>query len=835
MSTNELSATSEQLISRFEEIADSFGDNAPLDFIFGDAIMEVKCGNERKELPFDDSARGMLLKKALERSVGNFETTINGLRLIRCFEDYVTLHAVTSDIPVIGVPKDFDYPGKFNFELFLTKALDNKFQACYFVNGKLLKGGTNISHLKKHIIIQLRESGITEEEDDIFDSIWMFVSVKMQSPEITDDGIVSTRVEDGSHNGGVIKHLASVWKKFYTAKIDTDSKDYRKHVHDAQNVNKDGEHCILWVVEGISAKDKLMGHVAEDPNMGILAVEGMLTSVVSGPLSGKHLENKRIQYLFNVLGIRNDITKPRYQTIRILFDHDDEGTWNKWLLIRLLNERSPDIFQYISIEVFRLPIVVAHKAGEPTRMFFSRQDYESNATMLDGYKIFDEMRSFPTHSSWIRRLYFASMDDHRVKIRCQEFEEESCDDAELESEISAEDFGQRFDVNGFSLTEYYKNEILPAKMRLRRKHFLDLRIGLKNASGMVVYTGMKCIGAQVSRLDFNGRLKVEVAYLSRNITDVLSTMINTDIGIQNAPLLRDPSCYGARVLSKRPSHSSYDQVKVMRSTRLLYPKEDNAYLEHDFTKQSCKLKRFKGIPVLPIPLLNSTRGGFTQRSYTEATLIYDITDVVNNIERMHRGINPERLIPFFENFSGNVYELKRKGMFLTVGVIYYHMNPNTVQITALPISLSRKSFGRRLNKLKRAGAILTQRSSSEFSEYFYATIKFSSSQFKRLEKQNNGFFQLFGLCRKLRETQMIFLDEEQKKRSLTHLQYTEEHYNMRSALYKKRDPINWKTIWRKDILKYQEALREEISEGKISVPTQYERVLRQKIRYNLTI
>ncbi|GAB0086528.1 hypothetical protein DMENIID0001_006120 [Sergentomyia squamirostris] len=312
-------------------------------------------------------------------------------------------------------------------------------------------------------------------------------------------------------------------------------------------------------------------------------------------------------------------------------------------------------------------------------MFFSRQDYESNATMLDGYKIFDEMRSFPTHSSWIRKLYFASMDDHRVKIRCQEFEEESCDDAELESEISAEDFGQRFDVNGFSLTEYYKNEILPAKMRQRNKYFLDLRTGLRNAYGMVVYIGMKYIGAQLSRLDFSGRVKVEVAYSSKNITYVFATMINTDIGIQNAPLLRDPSCYGARVLSKRPSHSSYDQVKVMRSTRLLYPKEDNAYLEHDFTKQSCKLKR------------------------------------------------------------------------------------------------------------------------------------------------------------KLRETQMIFLDEEQKKRSLTHLQYTEEHYNMRSALYKKRDPINWKTIWRKDILKYQEALREEMSEGKISVPPQYERVLRQKIRYNLMI
>ncbi|GAB0099670.1 hypothetical protein DMENIID0001_155570 [Sergentomyia squamirostris] len=75
----------------------------------------------------------------------------------------------------------------------------------------------------------------------------------MQNPEISNDGIVVTRIQDGTHNAGVlsalaskvygtlkfhIPWLASVWKKFRTDNIDKDSKDYKKHAHEAKNVGQ---------------------------------------------------------------------------------------------------------------------------------------------------------------------------------------------------------------------------------------------------------------------------------------------------------------------------------------------------------------------------------------------------------------------------------------------------------------------------------------------------------------------------------------------------------------------------------------------------------------------
>jgi DNA topoisomerase-2 len=234
----------------------------------------------------------------------------------------------------------------------------------------------------------------------------------------------------------------------------------------------------------------------------------------------------------------------------------------------------------------------------------------------------------------------------------------------------------------------------------RRKTVYDRAVpnlmdGLKPVQRKVLYTALRNLasGKSMNTGAFSGTLKAQANYHHGDASRDGAIVNLTSTHCNQLPMFIGEGNFGSRI-ERMPAATRYTQVKfnpdyakllVMQEILKHTPQDDNETYEPDFYYFSIPMVLVNGISGIAVGMKTDILG-------------YKICDILDNVKRVLAGKRPERMTPFFPEFTGNVVD-RGNGMWSQIGTVK-QIGPTTLQITEIPTCYDRSKYVSVLQMLK---------------------------------------------------------------------------------------------------------------------------------------
>lgn len=672
---------------------------------------------------------------------------LNGEKLaIKNFKDYIDLYVKGTNDDA-GNPLKVVYENvNERWEIAMTCS-ERGFQQVSFVNSiATMKGGRHVDHVVDSVVKSLIETlnkknkgGVSIKPFQVKNHLWIFVNCLIVNPTFdsqTKENMTLQAKSFGSKcsfsdkflsatlKSGIVENVLS-WAKF-KAQNDLAKTSGKKNIklkgvpklEDANDAGTKNSHlCTLILTEGDSAKTLVvsgMSVVGRD-HFGVFPLRGKLLNVREAAHK-QIMENAEINNIIKIVGLQykkkyltlEDLKSLRYGKLMIMTDQDQDGSHIKGLLINFIHTNWPELLRLPFLEEFITPIVKATKKNEELS-FYSLPEFEewrSDTPNAHTYRV-KYFKGLGTSTAKEAKEYFTNMERHRILFKY----EGTQDDQNIIMAFSKKCVEQRKDwLNAFmedckrrkTLGLQEKYLYTKTTKEISYSDFINLELVLfSNADNIrsipSMMDGFKPGQRKVLFTCFkrNDKREVKVAQLTGSVAEVSAyhhgevslsmTIINLAqnyVGSNNINLLVPSGQFGTRLLGGKDSASPrYIFTYMSPLTRLIFHPLDDPLLDYQYDDNQ-KIEPSFYVPIIPMVLINGADGIGTGWSTKIAN--HNPRALIRSIRAMIRGDQPERLQPWYKNFTGTV-EAVGDTRFFTNGNVAI-LDDNRIEITELPIA-----------------------------------------------------------------------------------------------------------------------------------------------------
>ncbi|XP_069809901.1 DNA topoisomerase 2-alpha [Dendropsophus ebraccatus] len=748
---------------------------------------------------------------------------LNGKRLpVTGFRPYVDMY-VKDKLDETGNPlKVIHEVVNDRWEVCLTMS-EKGFQQVSFVNSiATTKGGRHVDYVADQIISKIidvvkkkNKGGISVKPFQVKNHMWLFVNslienptfdsqtkenMTLQSKSFGSKCALSEKFIKAATNCGIVESILN-WVKFKAQTQLNKKCSAVKHtkikgipkLDDANDAgSKHSGDCTLILTEGDSAKTLAvsgLGVVGRD-RFGVFPLRGKLLNVREA--SHKQImENAEINNIIKIVGLQykrnyedaESLKSLRYGKIMIMTDQDQDGSHIKGLLINFIHHNWPSLLKHRFLEEFITPIIKVTK-NKQEMAFYSIPEFEEWKNSNDSHKTWKikYYKGLGTSTSKEAKEYFADMERHRIAFKYSgpiddaaitlAFSKKKVDDRKEWLTNFMEDRRQRR-IHGLpedylygkatkhlTYNDFINKELILFSNSDNERSIPSLVDGLKPGQRKVLFTCFKR----------NDKREVKVAQLAGSVAEMsayhhgeaslMMTIINLAqnfMGSNNVNLLQPIGQFGTRLHGGKDA-ASPRYIFTMLSTlaRLVFPTMDDSVLKFIYDDNQ-KVEPEWYIPIIPMVLVNGAEGIGTGWSCKIPN--YDVREIVNNIQKMLAGEEPQPMLPSYKNFKGVIQELGPNQYILNGEVSV--LDSTTIEISELPVRTWTQNYKEQvlepmLNGTEKTPALIT-----DYKEYHTdTTVKFivKMTEEKLAQAEAAGLHKVFKLQTPLTCNSMVLFD-----------------------------------------------------------------------------
>ncbi|GAB0092032.1 hypothetical protein DMENIID0001_069750 [Sergentomyia squamirostris] len=268
---------------------------------------------------------------------------------------------------------------------------------------------------------------------------------------------------------------------------------------------------------------------------------------------------------------------------------------------------------------------------------------------------------------------------------------------------------------------------------------------------------------------------------------------------------------GGADLDKSGHYSSIEPS--VYAHHLLFSAEDFSFANTEYTYLTEKLRKTDLMSTIPYSLLVSTIIVGVEGLSCKPNGIYKIHDIIGNLELMDAEKEPVKMVPFFPNHSGSIHI--QNDDLICVGKLKYIPNTYSLQILALPFTISYFHYKKTLNVLKKDCAINGFTESKKPDTGYI--VSFSREKYNEYKRNPQNFYKNLKLIERLEEKFVALNGNNQKQEYKNVLEMLKEFYELRIKFYRRRPNIETREDaikkWRLDRTELMKALPPPIRES----------------------
>lgn len=354
---------------------------------------------------------------------------------IKTFEDYVQLYT-----------PDYEYDENENWRVGIAQSKDG-FENISFVNSTATKAGTHIDYVSNQVVNEIRTFLEKKHKVKIYPSeikkhFFLFIDCKIVNPRYdsqTKEKLISEVKDYKTEYKASQKFINKMLKSPIIGSILSwlEAMELQKELEKQKKLNKDAgsnlkkivklsdaaskerDKCILFLCEGDSAKNFIMG--GRDPEtMAAFPLKGKPVNVYDVEFK-ELLENDEFRNIVSIVGLQlgkkvETVADIRYGKIVIAADSDLDGNHVSALLINMLYKFWPELFKLGIIARFMTAIVkVVYQ--KQTIKFYTTREFDEWKKDKDpkSYKSF-YYKGLGTSTDEEVEEYFAHLDENLVDI-----------------------------------------------------------------------------------------------------------------------------------------------------------------------------------------------------------------------------------------------------------------------------------------------------------------------------------------------------------------------------------------------------------------------------------
>lgn len=528
-------------------------------------------------------------------------------------------------------------------------------------------------------------------------------------------------------------------------RVDVDGLD------DAEDAGKPvgGQDCMLFVVEGFSAKTLAMGGIAAlgRKKYGALALRGKPKNVSNVPLA-KALQLPSVKGLATAMGFKAgpfDASKLRYGKLCIMVDQDNHGAHICALVLQILKTYWPEMLTQNRVWRFVTPLV---------KVFRSKKDEESLRASAEFFDedVFEEWKVAHFRTGMTTRYYkgLGSHDPQEVRgyfgpgnvgKHLKQFVYDTDGELWLYAAMSAPPEKRREWLNAapkvhridyskatLSVFEFVEVDVRRFAHEQNGAMLSSMVDGLKPVQRKILFVGLKECGNAKKVPELAGMLASQAQYHhgDDSAKNAVMNMAMSWPGSNNLACFTALGNVGSRrgaseggdakraryATGDDASNPRYVAVRLSRMARLVLRSEDDAILEHVSIDGVAAEPRVY-FPTVPLALVNGTSGIGVG---VEASIPNFSLDRIVRVLTRFAGGEPVQDwdaavgVPHYHGFNGT-FEPHPSGAGWTCRGVFQRSGA-VISVTEIPIGTSITGYRVFLGELESAGRVSNVRDRS---------------------------------------------------------------------------------------------------------------------------
>lgn len=454
---------------------------------------------------------------------------------------------------------------------------------------------------------------------------------------------------------------------------------------------KEWKKCTLYITEGKSAKtlaDRGIGELHSREYDGTFAIRGKFTNVHE--LSNVKIRASEIaSNLIEVLGLDNK-DHPRYGSVRIMTDADDDGYHIKGLLIAFFYKMKPDMIREGKVESFNTAVSrVTLKGSGKTILFYSNPEFKkwykespdrTKVSFVEYYKGLGSInpKDAPIYFRDQKVVQFVIEDEERARkfmdlgfhsskvfsdMRkdwiCKKMPKAIHLDESKSITFEEEDEPDFVYEGKMDIGDYIDHQLIIYCKAALERALPCIWDGLKEGQRKVLYGMIKKNYTRTVSIDVAAAAVKEITHYHHGDKAIQDTMIKLAQGFpgsNNIPLLVNDGEFGTRQEGgKDHASAKYIKTKLEDIVKALFPSDDFNLLKQKMDDNE-KIEYEFFIPIIPLILTNETIGiasGFSTNipSYNPEDIIKRI-EVWLDDEKKFKNLPPMK--PWYRGFTGEI-------------------------------------------------------------------------------------------------------------------------------------------------------------------------------------
>ena len=790
-----------------------------------------------------DADTAALLKKRvidLAGCVRNVKVYLNDTRVkIKNFRQYVDLYIASKDnnAVVLGGQKPVVVYENVSdrWEIAFTLS-EGQMQQVSFVNSiSTSKGGTHVNYIADQIAsklaeaIQKKNKAAPVKPFQIKNQMWLFVNCLVENPSFdsqTKENMTLKASAFGSKcslsddflnkvkKSGIVEnvlHWAKSKQDLMLKKTDGSKRSRITGITKLDDANhagtKNAQNCTLILTEGDSAKTLAvtgLGVVGRD-QFGVFPLRGKLLNVREASHKSI-LENQEINHVKQIMGLQHgkkytDTSTLRYGHLMIMTDQDHDGSHIKGLIINFLDHFWPELLRVPGFLCeFITPIVKVSK-GKTEIPFYTIPEYETWKEENNegrGWTI-KYYKGLGTSTKEDAKKYFSAIDIHRKSFSAVDDSERDLIDMAFNKKKTdnRKEWLRNFQPGTFmdhgveeiSITDFINRELILFSMADNIRSLPSVVDGLKPGLRKILFACFKrnLVKGEIKVAQLSGYVAEHSAYHhgEQSLQSSIVGMAQNFVGSNNVNLLEPRGQFGSRLQGGKDAASArYIFTRLSPLARKIFPKADDALLAY-MTDDGQSIEPEWYMPILPLVLVNGGEGIGT--GWSSFVPNYNPKEIVDNLKRMMRGEECERMHPWYRGFKG-VIEPAGADKYNVSGIIT-KTSDTTLEITELPLRSWTQTYKEFLETLLN-GTEKTPAFIKDYKEYHtdssvHFVITLTEANMAKAEAE--GLEKKFKIATSLSTSNMVCFDDQGRIRKYANVeQILEDFYHLRLTYYQKR-------------------------------------------------
>ncbi|WWC70116.1 uncharacterized protein I206_104063 [Kwoniella pini CBS 10737] len=687
----------------------------------------------------DDDTNALLMKRVYDMAgtVKDIKVFLNDERLkIKGFKQYVEMYvnsasAATSaeGMAMSKPPLVYEVVNK-RWEIAFTLS-DGEMKQVSFANSiATTKGGTHVDMVSTQLANKLLEQikkknkAAPVKPFQVKNHMWIFVNALIENPAFdsqTKENLTLKSSAFGSKcdlsedfikkvtKTGIIDNVLS-WARFKQDQIMKKSDGAKRsrvggivNLEDANQAGgRNSKNCTLILTEGLSAKALAVSglSVIGRDNYGVFPLRGKLLNVREAGHE-QIIKNAELNHLRQILGLKHkqDYTTTdslRYGHLMIMTDQDHDGSHIKGLLINFFDHAYPSLLRIPNFLLeFITPIVKVWK-GKQEHTFYTMPQYEEWKAENNEGRGWESKyyKGLGTSKAEDAQKYFADLDRHRLAFDTLKTEDRGLIDMAF-SKKKADDrkeWLRQFkpgtfldhDTDVIPISDFVNKELILFSMADNLRSIPSVADGLKPGQRKVMFATFKRnLTKEIKVAQLVGYVSEKTAYHhgEASLASTIVGLAQTFVGSNNINLLAPNGQFGTRLSGGKDAASPrYIYTAIPRMTRAIFNPADEGLLNY-LIEEGMGIEPDYYMPTVPLVLINGADGIGT--GWSTSIPNYNPVDIVENIRRMMRGEEPQRMNPWFRGFKGSIERIEQDKY--KISGIIEKIDDKTIEITELPI------------------------------------------------------------------------------------------------------------------------------------------------------